>query len=152
MELLTKFKAFALKGNVIDLAVWVIIGTAFGKIVSSLVGDVVMPLLGALLNTVDFTKLAYSISTLSGGQVVVNYGKFLQSLFDFIIIAFAIFSLINLIDKATRKFKIQQEKEEHKKEETLAPDIQLLQQIRDILAEKSEKIPAKKMSASKTKK
>jgi large conductance mechanosensitive channel len=152
MELLTKFKAFALKGNVIDLAVWVIIGTAFGKIVSSLVGDVVMPLLGALLNTVDFTKLSYPISTLSGGEVVVNYGKFLQSLFDFIIIAFAIFTLINLLDKATRKFKLQQEKEEQKKEETLAPDIQLLQQIRDILAEKSEKIPAKKMSVSKTKK
>jgi large conductance mechanosensitive channel len=111
-----------------------------------------MPLLGALLNTVDFTKLSYPISTLSGGEVVVNYGKFLQSLFDFIIIAFAIFTLINLLDKATRKFKLQQEKEEQKKEETLAPDIQLLQQIRDILAEKSEKIPAKKMSVSKTKK
>lgn len=137
MEILNKFKSFALKWNVIDLAVWVIIGTAFGKIVSSLVWDVVMPLLGALLNTVDFTKLAYPIPTLSWWVVMMNYGKFLQTLFDFMIIAIAIFVLVNLIDKASKKIKWKQEEEE--KCVAAPADILLLTEIRDLLSEKSKK-------------
>ncbi len=109
-----------------------IIGTAFGKIVSSLVGDVIMPLLGALLNTVDFTKLSYSLHSVSGNEVIVNYGKFLQSSFDFVIVALAIFVFISLINKAIKK----PAKDTTPPTPALAPDVVLLMEIRDALTGK----------------
>jgi large conductance mechanosensitive channel len=100
MSLLTEFKEFAVKGNVIDMAVGVIIGGAFGKIVSSLVGDVVMPLLGKFVGGVNFSTLAYTLGTNPAGEpVLLKYGAFLQAAFDFIVIAAAIFMAIKGINK-----------------------------------------------------
>jgi len=98
MSILQEFKSFAMKGNVVDLAVGVIIGVAFGKIVSSLVEDVVMPLLGSIIGAVNFAGLAVSI-----GSATVKYGKFLQSCLDFLIIAWAIFLAVKLINRLNRE-------------------------------------------------
>ena len=100
MSLMTEFKEFAMKGNVVDMAVGVVIGGAFGKIVSSFVGDVVMPLLGKLVGGVNFTDLAIELGTNPAGEpVLLKYGAFLQSAFDFLIIAAAIFMALKGINK-----------------------------------------------------
>jgi len=100
MGMIQEFKEFAVKGNVIDMAVGVVIGGAFGKVVSSFVGDVVMPLLGTLVGGVDFSTLAVSIGSSPDGEpLLLNYGAFLQSAFDFLIIAAAIFIAIKAINK-----------------------------------------------------
>jgi large conductance mechanosensitive channel len=100
MSLMTEFKEFAMKGNVVDMAVGVVIGTAFGKIVSSLVGDVVMPLLGKIVGGVNFADLALDLGVgPSGEPVMLNYGAFAQSLFDFLVIAAAIFMALKAINK-----------------------------------------------------
>jgi large conductance mechanosensitive channel len=100
MSLMTEFKEFAMKGNVVDMAVGVVIGTAFGKIVSSLVGDVVMPLLGKVVGGANFTDLAISLGTNAAGEpVLLKYGVFLQTVFDFLVIAAAIFMAIKGINK-----------------------------------------------------
>lgn len=129
-SLLEEFKNFALKGNVIDLAVGVIIGAAFGKIVSSFVGDVVMPPIGLLIGGVDFSDLAVTLKAANGDipAVVLAYGKFIQSLIDFIIVAFAIFMGVKAINRL-------------KREEAVAPTLppvptkeeELLSEIRDLL-------------------
>lgn len=132
MKIIGEFKAFAMKGNVIDMAVWVVIGTAFWKIVSSLVADVITPAVWVMVWGVDFTKWGYKMSTITGGEVMIAYGKFLQSLFDFLIIAFSIFLVIKLITKAWEKVV----KKWKKQEEALPPkaaDIALLEEIRDLL-------------------
>jgi large conductance mechanosensitive channel len=122
MSMLKEFREFAVKGNVVDLAVAVIIGGAFGKIVSSLVGDVVMPLVGALLGGVNFTGLAFKI-----GSATVLYGKFLQSCVDFLIIAWVIFLAVKLINRLKR--------EQPTEAAPAAPPRQevLLEEIRDLL-------------------
>jgi large conductance mechanosensitive channel len=100
MSLFTEFKEFAMRGNVVDMAVGVVIGTAFGKIVSSLVGDVVMPLLGKFLGGVNFADLAIDLGTGPDGEpVLLRYGAFLQSALDFLIIAAAIFMALKAINK-----------------------------------------------------
>ncbi|VFT51774.1 large-conductance mechanosensitive channel [Pseudomonas aeruginosa] len=93
MGLLSEFKAFAVKGNVVDMAVGIIIGAAFGKIVSSFVGDVIMPPIGLLIGGVDFSDLAITLKAAEGDvpAVVLAYGKFIQTILDFVIVAFAIF-------------------------------------------------------------
>jgi large conductance mechanosensitive channel len=98
--MLQEFKDFAIKGNVIDMSVGIIIGAAFGKIVSSFVADVIMPPIGALVGGVDFTKLAVTIKEKAGDApaVTLNYGNFLQTMVDFTIIAIAIFIVIKLIN------------------------------------------------------
>jgi large conductance mechanosensitive channel len=99
----TEFKEFAMKGNVVDLAVGVVIGGAFGKIVSSLVGDVVMPPLGKAIGNVNFTDLALRLGPGADGKdVLLKYGAFLQSCFDFLIIAFVIFIAVKGINKLKR--------------------------------------------------
>lgn len=98
MSVMREFKDFAVKGNVVDLAVAVIIGGAFGKIVSSLVGDIVMPLLGALLGGLNFSSLAVKV-----GAATVAYGKFIQSCVDFVIIAWAIFVAVRVIGRLKRE-------------------------------------------------
>jgi large conductance mechanosensitive channel len=96
----SEFKEFAMKGNVVDLAVGVIVGGAFGKIVSSLVSDVVTPVLGKLIGGVNFTDLAITLGNdPKGAPVLVKYGVFLQSIFDFVIIAFVLFIAIRAINK-----------------------------------------------------
>lgn len=132
MKIIWEFKAFAMKGNVIDMAVWVVIGTAFWKIVSSLVADVITPAVWVMVWGVDFTKWGYKMPTITGGEVMIAYGKFLQSLFDFLIIAFSIFLVIKLITKAGEKVV----KKWKKQEEVIPPkaaDIALLEEIRDLL-------------------
>ncbi|MEA4961745.1 large conductance mechanosensitive channel protein MscL [Lutispora sp.] len=124
--MLQEFKKFALKGNVLDLAIGVIIGGAFGKIVTSLVNDVLMPIIGLLLGGVDFSGLQITI-----GDAAIKYGAFIQSIVDFIIIAFSIFLFI----KAITRFK---KKEEEKPAAPPVPSSEevLLTEIRDILIDK----------------
>lgn len=107
MSMMSEFKEFAMKGNVVDLAVGVIIGGAFGKIVSSFVEDVIMPPIGMLLGGVDFKSLAITLKAAEGkaAAVMLNYGKFLQTVVDFLIVAFVIFMVI----KAMNSLKKQQE-------------------------------------------
>lgn len=100
MSIGSEFKEFAMKGNVVDLAVAVIIGTAFGKIVSSLVGDVIMPPLGMLIGGINFSDLAITLGMdPKGAPVLLKYGAFLQTLFDFLIIALVIFMVVKGINK-----------------------------------------------------
>ena len=100
MSLGSEFKEFAMKGNVVDLAVGVIIGTAFGKIVSSLVGDVIMPPLGKVIGGLNFSDLAISLGADPAGKaVLIKYGLFLQTIFDFVIIAIVLFMCIKGINK-----------------------------------------------------
>lgn len=104
MGMLQEFKEFAIKGNVVDMAVGLIVGASFGKIVSSFVADVIMPPIGVLIGGVDFTKLAITIKEASGDipAVTLKYGSFIQTVVDFTIIAFAIFIVIKLINKLKR--------------------------------------------------
>ncbi|WP_062106719.1 large conductance mechanosensitive channel protein MscL [Bacillus niameyensis] len=124
-----EFKKFAVKGNVLDLAVAVVIGGAFGKIVSSLVDNIIMPLVGGLLGGYSFEKLHVSI-----GDAEVTYGIFIQSIVDFFIISFSIFLFIKLLGK----LKTKKEEEVIEEETTVAPEIELLTEIRDLLKEKKD--------------
>jgi large conductance mechanosensitive channel len=131
--MLKEFKAFALKGNVIDLAVAVVIGGAFGKIVSSLVNDVIMPAFGALLGGVSFTDLKFVITPASGdiAEVAILYGAFMQSIVDFLIIAFSLFLFIKLLSSRKKK-----EAEAPPAPPAPAPEVVLLEEIRDLLKTK----------------
>ncbi|TDF82037.1 large-conductance mechanosensitive channel protein MscL [Pseudomonas sp. H9] len=130
MGVLSEFKAFAVKGNVVDMAVGIIIGAAFGKIVSSFVGDVIMPPIGLLIGGVDFSDLAITLKAAEGEipAVVLAYGKFIQTVLDFVIVAFAIFMGVKVINRL-------------KREEAAAPEAPpaptkeevLLTEIRDLL-------------------
>ena len=130
MSILKEFKTFAVKGNVVDMAVGIIIGAAFGKIVSSLVGDVVMPVLGILTGGVDFKDLNIVLQQAVGETpaVTLNYGAFIQNVFDFIIVAFAIFMMI----KALNKLKREKPAEEEAPAEPSSEE-KLLTEIRDLL-------------------
>jgi len=100
MSLASEFKEFAMKGNVVDLAVGVIIGTAFGKIVSSLVGDIIMPPLGKVVGGINFSDLAVGLGKdPTGKEVLIKYGAFVQTIFDFIIIALVLFFTIKFINR-----------------------------------------------------
>lgn len=105
MGMLQEFKTFAMRGNVVDMAIGIIIGGAFGKIVSSFVADVIMPPLGMLLGKVDFSELAVTLQEAGEGvaAVTLNYGKFIQTIVDFIIIAFAIFMVIKGMNALKKK-------------------------------------------------
>ncbi|MGR9085494.1 MAG: large-conductance mechanosensitive channel protein MscL [Gammaproteobacteria bacterium] len=133
MSVIQEFKEFAVKGNVVDMAVGIIIGAAFGKIVSSFVADVIMPPVGVLVGGVDFTKLAVTLQEASGDvpAVTLNYGNFIQTVVDFTIIAFAIFIVIKLVNKLKRT-----ESAEPAPEPSPTKEEQLLTEIRDLLKEK----------------
>jgi large conductance mechanosensitive channel len=105
MGMTQEFKTFAMRGNVVDMAVGIIIGGAFGKIVSSVVADVIMPPIGLLIGGVDFSNLAIPIkkATEDAAAVTLNYGKFIQTIVDFVIIAFAIFMLIKVMNALKKK-------------------------------------------------
>ncbi len=119
------FKAFATRGNVIDLAFAVIIGTAFGKIVSSLVEDIIMPPVGFLIGGVSFTDLAVSLETGIGAPVLIRYGEFIQTVFDFVIIALVLF----LVLRAVTKLQKPKAEEAPKKSD----ELRTLEEIRDLL-------------------
>jgi large conductance mechanosensitive channel len=136
MGVISEFKAFAVKGNVVDMAVGIIIGAAFGKIVSSFVCDVVMPPIGLLIGGVDFADLAVALKAAQGDApaVVLAYGKFIQSIIDFVIVAFAIFMGVKVINRL-------------KREEAVAPTLppvpsreeELLSEIRDLLKAQNDR-------------
>ncbi len=130
MSMMKEFKEFAMKGNVVDMAVGIIIGGAFGKIISSFVSDVLMPPIGLLLGGMDFSKLAYTLKPGSEGvePVLLNYGMFINTTIDFIIIAFAIFMAIKALNSMKKK-------EEAKPAPPPAPTKEetLLGEIRDLL-------------------
>ena len=111
MSILKEFKTFAVKGNVVDMAVGIIIGAAFGKIVSSFVGDIFTPALGMLIGGVDFTDLVITLKAAQGDipAVVIAYGQFIQTIIDFVIIAFAIFMGIKAINRLKREEEIAEE-------------------------------------------
>lgn len=136
MSIVKEFKEFAMKGNVVDLAVGVIIGAAFGKIVSSLVADVVMPLIGVVIGGVSFVDLKFTLKDAgvnTAGKAVdavtLNYGTFIQSIFDFTIIAIAIFSIVKIMNAIKRK----EEKKEEKTVRVASKEEELLTEIRDLL-------------------
>lgn len=118
-----EFKKFAFKGNVMDLAVGVIIGAAFGKIVTSLVADIITPFVGLLLGGINITHLQIQV-----GNAVVKYGSFLQTIIDFVIVAFSIFLFIRFFSKLKKKEEI-----EEKQELKLSREEELLTEIRDVL-------------------
>lgn len=137
------FKKFAMRGNVIDMAVAVVMGTAFNKIISSLVNDIIMPAIGAIMGGVNFTDLKYVISpavVVDGVETVaeaaIKYGAFIQSVVDFLIIAFSMFIVIKLV-------ALMSHKKEQAEEEAPPPpkpdDVVLLEEIRDLLKEKNDK-------------
>ena len=133
MSMIKEFKAFAMRGNVVDMAVGIVIGGAFGKIVSSFVADVVMPPLGMLLGGVKFADLAITLKKASVGvaAVTLNYGKFVQTVVDFVIIAFAIFMVIRGMNSLRKK-----EEEAPAKPAAPSKEETLLTEIRDLLQQK----------------
>ncbi|ELC2201151.1 large conductance mechanosensitive channel protein MscL [Listeria monocytogenes] len=126
-KMLVEFRDFALKGNVLDLAVAVVIGAAFGKIVSSLVDNIIMPLVGVLLGGLDFTDLSFKV-----GKSVFQYGAFIQSIVDFVIIAFAIFIFVKVLTSFIKK------KEQTVEETPVPPTEEYLKEIRDLLKEQQK--------------
>lgn len=125
-KILKEFKEFIARGNVVDLAVGVIVGSAFGKIVTSLVNDILMPIIGVILGGIDFTNL-----TLKFKDATIYYGNFIQNVIDFLIVAFCIFIFVKTINALTEKTKKKEEKEETppaKSDETI-----ILEEIRDLL-------------------
>ena len=126
--MLKEFKDFISKGNVVDLAVGVIIGGAFGKIVTSLVNDIIMPLIGVIIGGINFTNLSIKI-----GESVIAYGSFIQNIIDFLIIAACIFVFVKFVNKLTNLNKVEEKEEPKKEEPKVAEDIKLLTEIRDLL-------------------
>ena len=130
MGMMSEFKKFAMKANVVDMAVGIVIGAAFGKIVSSFVNDILMPPIGMLIGGVDFSDLAFTLQEAIGEEaaVTINYGSFIQTALDFIIIAFAIFMVVKGMNRMKKK-------EEEKPAEPPKPTNEevLLAEIRDLL-------------------
>lgn len=126
--MLKEFKKFIARGNVMDLAVGVIMGSAFGKIVTSIVSDILMPLIGVIIGGIDFSGLSFKL-----GEAEIKYGNFIQNVIDFLIVAFCIFIMVKIVNKITHK-------EEPKEEEVpeKPADVALLEEIRDLLKEKKE--------------
>ena len=133
MSLFKEFRDFAMRGNVVDLAVGVIIGAAFGKIVSSLVANIIMPPLGLLIGGVDFKQFKWVLKPAEGDvpAVVMEYGNFIQTIFDFVIVAFAIFMAINLMNKLYQKKEVEKPAPKPTNEEVL------LTEIRDLLKQQN---------------
>ncbi|AFQ59488.1 MULTISPECIES: large conductance mechanosensitive channel protein MscL [Bacillaceae] len=124
-----EFKAFAMRGNIVDLAIGVVIGGAFGKIVTSLVNDIIMPLVGLLLGGLDFSGLSFTF-----GDAVVKYGSFIQTIVNFLIISFSIFIVIRTLNGLRRK----KEAEEEAAEEAVDAQEELLKEIRDLLKQQAK--------------
>ncbi|MDG5472925.1 large conductance mechanosensitive channel protein MscL [Jeotgalibacillus sp. ET6] len=125
--LLKEFKKFAMRGNVMDLAIAVVIGAAFGKIVTALVDNIITPIMGILLGGISFENLSFPVN-----DAVITYGLFIQAVIDFIIIAFAIFLFIKLLNRFKSK------KEEEKPVPIPDPQTELLREIRDLLKKENE--------------
>lgn len=136
-EIINEFKKFISKGNVVDLAVGVVIGGAFSKIVSSLVNDIIMPIIGILIGGIDFTSLTLKIN-----NATIKFGLFFQNIIDFLIISFCIFMVIkfiNKLDELTIKKIKKEETKETKKEEIVSEEILLLRSINDNIKKANSK-------------
>ena len=133
MSIIQEFKEFAVKGNVIDMAVGIIIGAAFGKIVTSFVNDLIMPVMGVLTGGIDFSDRAITLKEAMGGApaTTINYGAFVEVTLHFIIVSFAIFLLVKGINRLKRKEEAQPEASA-----ALSAEVQLLTGIRDLLKKK----------------
>lgn len=138
-KILNEFKKFISKGNALDLAVGVVVGGAFSKIVSSLVNDIFMPLIGVIIGGIDFTNLSLKV-----GEATINYGMFIQNIIDFLIISFCIFLVVktlNTLDDMTKK-KLEklkkEEKVEKKEEEKVSEEILLLREINNSLKKQNK--------------
>lgn len=132
--MLKEFKTFIARGNVLDLAVGVVVGGAFGKIVTSLVDDIIMPLVGLLMGGLDFSSLSIKV-----GKAKIMYGSFIQNVVDFLIVAFCIFLMVKAVNKLTKKVEAKKAKEKKEEEAKKAENIVLLEEIRDLLKEKKTK-------------
>lgn len=132
--MLKEFKTFIARGNVLDLAVGVVVGGAFGKIVTSLVDDIIMPLVGLLMGGLDFSSLSIKV-----GNAKIMYGSFIQNIVDFLIVAFCIFIMVKAFNKLTKKVEAKKAKEKKEEEAKKAENIILLEEIRDLLKEKKVK-------------
>lgn len=132
--MLKEFKTFIARGNVLDLAVGVVVGGAFGKIVTSLVDDIIMPLVGLLMGGLDFSNLSIKV-----GNAKIMYGSFIQNVVDFLIVAFCIFIMVKAVNKLTSKVEAKKAKEKKEEEAKKSENIILLEEIRDLLKEKKSK-------------
>lgn len=134
--LLAEFKEFAMKGNVIDMAVGVVIGGAFGKIVTSLVNDIIMPLVSVVTGNIDFSNLQYVHSYVNAAgakaEIVVKYGAFMNTIIDFLIVAFCIFMVIKVMNSTKKKFEKEEESKEVE-EVKVDENTEILKEIRDLL-------------------
>ena len=135
----SEFKQFIMRGNVVDLAVGVVIGGAFGKIVTALVDNIIMPLVGILIGGMNFSDLSVVIGGTEEAPVLLQYGAFIQSVIDFLIIALCIFIFVKAINKLFKKKEEQAEEAEEEAPAEKPEDIKLLEEIRDLLADKAEK-------------
>lgn len=122
-----EFKTFISRGNVVDMAVGVIVGSAFGKIVTSLVNDLLMPLIGVIIGGLNFSSLSFKV-----GDATIAYGNFIQTIIDFLIISVCIFMMVKFFER----FKKKEEKEEKKEEPKKSDEVLLLEEIRDLLKKK----------------
>lgn len=129
-QIIKEFKEFALKGNMLDLAIGIIIGASFGKIVTSLVNDILMPPIGVLIGGIDFSSFSLVLKEASDNvpAVAINYGLFLNNIIDFLIIALTIFLIIKQINKFKKK---EEKKEEEKEENKKSEEVKILEEIRD---------------------
>lgn len=139
--MIKEFKQFISRGNVVDLAVGVIVGGAFGKIVTSLVNDVMMPLIGIVSGGIDFTNLILKV-----GEAEIKYGAFIQNVIDFLIIAVCIFFFVKFVNKLSKP-----KKEEKPAEAKKAADILLLEEIRDLLKEQPKNVKKTTTKTTKSK-
>ncbi len=130
--IIAEFKEFAMKGSIVDVAIGMIIGAAFSAIITSLVEDIIMPLLGILIGKVDFSGLSVTV-----GSAKVMYGAFIQSCFSFLLISITIFLCIKAANKARSAFEKKEKIEEEEEEAEVAEDVALLTEIRDLLKEKN---------------
>lgn len=126
--MIKEFKEFISRGNVVDLAVGVIMGSAFGKIVTSLVNDIIMPLVGIIIGGIDFTSLSIKIK-----DSTIMYGSFIQNVVDFLIVAICIFVMVKMINKLNNLNKKKEKREEEKEEVKKSDEVLLLEEIRDLL-------------------
>lgn len=130
---MSEFKEFIMKGNVVDLAVGVIVGGAFGKIVTSLVNDILMPIIGMIIGGIDFTSLSIKIA-----DAQIMYGSFIQQVVDFLIVSACIFMFVKLINRLTRKKEKVEEVKEEVIEEKKSDEVLLLEEIRDLLKKQNK--------------
>lgn len=136
--MLKEFKTFIARGNVLDLAVGVVVGGAFSTIVTSLVDDIIMPIVGMLIGGLDFSSLSITFN-----DAKIMYGSFIQAVVNFLIIAFCVFLMVKTVNKLVSKIEAKKEKEKKKEETKKADNIVLLEEIRDLLKANTEKVTKK---------